>query len=164
MPELDPASDPFLEGHEAQTPPEVDAERPGGGAPDGPGWLTRVVPNLFPLVAGDAPEAELEALPDLFGASAAVGAHEVIVQSPASVQSLAQVDPAQVQRVVAMWQRRLRAHSGAAARVLLMNERARAGASQPHTHAQLVTLPTVPAAMARERERAEAYAVRTMGA
>ena len=160
---LDPSGDPFLEGHESQTPPEVDAERPGGGAADGPGWVTRVVPNKYPLVASDAPEIEPEALPELFGAVAATGAHEVIVQSPAAVQSLAEVDGAQLRRVVAMWQQRLRAHAGAPARQLFVNERPRAGASQPHSHAQLVTLGAVPAALARERERAEAYAVRTMG-
>ena len=161
---LDPADDPFLEGHEVQTPPEVDADRPAVGAADGPGWLTRVVPNRFPLVAADTPDAEPEALPELFGASAARGAHEVVIQSPAAVQSLSQVDEPQLRRVVTMWQRRLRAHTGAPARLLFVNERKRAGASQPHTHAQLVTLPTVPAALARERERAEAYAIQRQGA
>lgn len=41
---------PFCEGREDRTPPEVAAERPGGGAADGPGWLTRTVPNLYPAV------------------------------------------------------------------------------------------------------------------
>lgn len=161
---LEPSADPFLEGHEVRTPPEVDADRPGGGPADSPGWLTRVVPNKFPLLDVFAADVEPEAIPDLFGAAPAQGAHEVIIQSPRPVQSLAELDEAQLERVVAMWQRRLRAHAGAAARVVFVNERPRAGASQPHTHAQLVALPHVPAALARERERAEAYAVRTMGA
>ena len=38
-----------------------------------------------------------------------------------------------------------------------------AGASLPHTHAQLYALPFVPAAVARERERAGAYSERTAG-
>ena len=160
---LEPSADPFLEGHEDRTPPEVDADRPGGGPPDSPGWLTRVVPNKFPLVDPAATEVDREAVPDLFGAAPATGAHEVVIQSPLPVQSLAELDGAQLGRVVAMWQRRLRAHADAAARTLFVNERPRAGASQPHTHAQLVALPHVPAALARERERAEAYAVRTMG-
>lgn len=161
---LEPSADPFLEGHEDRTPPEVDADRPGGGPADSPGWVTRVVPNKFPLTGAFAAAVEPEAVPDLFGAAPARGAHEVIVQSPHAVQSLAELGLPQVERVVAMWQRRLRAHAGAAARALFVNERPRAGASQPHTHAQLVALPHVPAALARERERAEAYAVRTMGA
>jgi UDPglucose--hexose-1-phosphate uridylyltransferase len=44
-----------------------------------------------------------------------------------------------------------------------VNERREAGASLPHTHAQLYALAFVPAAIARERERATAYATRTMG-
>ncbi len=42
---IDPATDPFLPGHEDQTPPEVHAERPDGSAPDTPGWTVRVVPE-----------------------------------------------------------------------------------------------------------------------
>src|SRR5581483_2092502 len=41
---------PFCEGREDRTPPEVWAARPGGGAPDSPGWTTRAVPNLYPVL------------------------------------------------------------------------------------------------------------------
>lgn len=157
------ADDPFLEGHESQTPPELDADRPGGGAADGPGWVTRVVPNRWPLVTADAAAPPAEAQPELLGAVPARGAHEVIVQAPGPVGGLAELTPDGVARVVAMWQRRLLANQDAPARQLLVNERVEAGASQPHTHAQLVTLPFVPADLARERERAEAWWVRTMG-
>src|ERR1700716_3178246 len=50
-PEVDPESDPFAEGHEDRTPPEVYAVRPGGGAPNSPGWTVRVVPNLYPALS-----------------------------------------------------------------------------------------------------------------
>jgi UDPglucose--hexose-1-phosphate uridylyltransferase len=46
---------------------------------------------------------------------------------------------------------------------LIVNERREAGASLPHTHAQLYALDFVPAGIARERERFGAYATRTMG-
>jgi UDPglucose--hexose-1-phosphate uridylyltransferase len=46
---------------------------------------------------------------------------------------------------------------------LIVNERKEAGASLPHTHAQLYALDLVPAGVARERERFGAYAARTMG-
>ena len=52
---------PFCEGHEHLTPPEVDALRPAGSAPDTPGWSVRVVPNKFPVFEGG---------------------HEVVVHSP----------------------------------------------------------------------------------
>lgn len=161
---IDPAQDPFAEGHEDRTPPEVDADRPDGSAPDGPGWRTRVVPNRYPLVAPDAANPAPEAQTDLFGAAPATGAHEVIIQSPKPIVSLSQLTADEVEGVVAMWQRRLRAHQDAPARHLILNERPRAGASQPHSHAQLLTFPVVPAELARERERAAAYTLQTMGA
>ncbi len=46
---------------------------------------------------------------------------------------------------------------------LIVNERREAGASLPHTHAQLYALGFVPALVARERERSAAYTARTMG-
>ncbi len=157
--------DPFAEGHEDRTPPELHAVRPGGGAPDAPGWRVRVVPNLYPALspdAGGAPPAP-DAHPDLFFAEPALGAHEVIVNGPESVSSLAELAVEQVQAAVEVWRERMSAHREAAYVHLIVNERAEAGASLPHTHAQLYALPFVPAAVARERERCGAYAVRTMG-
>ena len=49
---LDPEMDPFAEGHEDRTPPEVYALRPSGGEPDTPGWTVRVVPHLYPALGG----------------------------------------------------------------------------------------------------------------
>jgi UDPglucose--hexose-1-phosphate uridylyltransferase len=57
----------------------------------------------------------------------------------------------------------MRTHADAAYVHLIVNERKEAGASLPHTHAQLYALDFVPGAIARERERFGAYATRTMG-
>jgi UDPglucose--hexose-1-phosphate uridylyltransferase len=160
---IDPERDPFLEGHEDRTPPEVWALRPGGGAPDTPGWRVRSVPNLFPAVAPDAEAPPPHPTPDLFTAQPAAGVQEVIVNAPEAVTSLADLAPEQVVTAVDGWRERMRAHAGAACVHLLVNERREGGASLPHTHAQLYALPFVPAAVARERERFGAYATRTMG-
>src|SRR5450631_1994203 len=85
---IDPERDPFAEGNEDRTPPELHALRPGGGPPDSPGWTVRVIPNLFPALG--APEAEprgdaepaQQARPELFASQPATGAHEVIVNGP----------------------------------------------------------------------------------
>jgi UDPglucose--hexose-1-phosphate uridylyltransferase len=162
---IDPESDPFADGHEDRTPPEVFAVRPGGGAPDTPGWTVRVVPNLYPALTEDAPEPAPVARPDLFGAAAARGTHEVIVNAPDPVTSLADLASEQVVAAVDVWRERVRAHAERAAYVhLIVNERREAGASLPHTHAQVYALDFVPAAVARERERFGAYAAQRMGA
>jgi UDPglucose--hexose-1-phosphate uridylyltransferase len=161
---IDPATDPFAEGHEDQTPPELYALRPAGGAPDGPGWTVRAFPNRYPALAPDAAAPAHDAQPGLFSALPARGAHEVIVNNPLPVTSLAQLSAKQVAAAVEGWRERMRAQTGAAYVHLCLNERLEAGATQPHTHAQLFALDFVPAQIAREREAFGAHAARTMGA
>ncbi|HEX8068262.1 MAG TPA: DUF4921 family protein [Thermoleophilaceae bacterium] len=175
-PPVDPETDPFAEGHEDRTPPELFALRPGGGEPNTPGWRVRVVPNLYPALAppaapGDGspaatppdPVAAGRGEPRFFGSQPAAGAHEVIVNAPQPVSSLRELDPDQVQVAMEVWRERMRTHAGAPCLHAIVNEGAAAGASLPHTHAQLYALPFVPSAVARERERFTAYAQRTDG-
>ncbi len=174
---------PFCEGSEAATPPEIEADRPDGSAPDGPGWRTRTVPNLFPALV---PEAEpgtedgptsafassadpllassRRAEPDMFVSRPAVGSHEVIVNSPRHVSSLAELDEAETAGAVAAWRRRMQAHSDSPYVQLILNQGPDSGASLEHNHAQIGAAPFVPAAVARERERFNSYRERTAGA
>ena len=155
--------DPFAEGSEAQTPPEVYAVRPDGSAPDTPGWRVRVVPNRFAALDADAAAPPRDARPDLYTAVAAAGAHEIIVNSHRPVTALAALELDELALAVEVWRARMRAHAGAACLHLFVNEGSGGGASRAHTHAQLLALDFVPALIARERERFGAYATRTMG-
>ena len=167
-PPIDPETDPFREGHEDRTPPEHYALRPGGGPADGPGWHVRVIPNLYPaLVDGQVdtsdPLGSGRGDPDLFAVRPASGSHEVIVHTPESVSSLHDLEPAALTQALDVWRERMRAHAQAPYVHLIVNEGREAGASLPHTHAQLYAIPFVPARVARERERFTAYADRTHG-
>ena len=174
---------PFCEGREDRTPPEVWARRPGGGEPDTPGWTTRSVPNLYPVIgtaAGSAasatprPETGIsspidplaasarDAEPDLFRSQLADGAHEVIVSTPEHATSLAQLSDDGLAGAVEAWRELMRAQDAAYTHVIV-NEGPLAGASLEHSHAQLYALNFVPPAVARERERSRAYHERTMG-
>lgn len=177
---------PFCEGREDRTPPEVWANRPGGGEPDAPGWLVRSVPNLYPVLAADTqtaaspgPRPEVEsgfassidplavstrgAETDHFRSQPAIGAHEVIVNGPEHATALSQLTDEQLAVAVAGWRERMRAHADSAYLHLIVNEGPLAGASLEHSHAQLYAMAFVPAAIARERERTAAYHERTMG-
>jgi UDPglucose--hexose-1-phosphate uridylyltransferase len=169
---------PFCEGREDRTPPEVWADRPGGGEPDTPGWLARSVSNLYPVLAGDAAAGGETALadsadplgassrgaePSLFASRPATGAHEVIVSAPEHATTLATLPPERLATAVAAWRERMRAHAEASYVHGIVNEGPAAGASLEHSHAQLYALDFVPAEVARERERAAAYHERTMG-
>ncbi|MGO9320287.1 MAG: DUF4921 family protein [Solirubrobacteraceae bacterium] len=166
---IDPERDPFAEGHEDRTPPELYALRPGGGPADSPGWTVRVVPNLYPALepaaqdGSRAPAPDVRGQPELFESLPATGAHEVIINGPQPVLSLAELPLEQVVAAVETWRERMRAHAASSYLQLIVNERREAGASLPHTHAQLYALDFVPAAIARERERSSAYTTRTMG-
>jgi UDPglucose--hexose-1-phosphate uridylyltransferase len=158
--------------------------RPGGGAPDTPGWKTRVVPNLYPALAGEegggtgTPGAEAGSFassgdpllasrkagePDLFSSRPATGAHEVLINSPEHVTAMAELGDEQFAAAIATWRERMRAHADASYVQLIVNEGGGAGASLEHSHAQLYAMSFVPAAVARERERAGAYSERTAG-
>jgi UDPglucose--hexose-1-phosphate uridylyltransferase len=87
----------------------------------------------------------------------------VIINAPEHVTAMAELDEEQFATAVATWRERMRAHADAAYVQLIVNEGGGAGASLEHSHAQLYALEFVPAAVARERERAGAYAERTAG-
>lgn len=125
------ATCPFCAGREARTPPEVDALRPDGSAPDTPGWTARVVPNKYPALAGR---------------------HEVIVHSPDHDTELEDLGDEALAEVLRLWQRRIAAQldAGAAAATLIVNRGAGAGASLPHPHEQLFATPIVPPAQLDE--------------
>jgi UDPglucose--hexose-1-phosphate uridylyltransferase len=135
----------------------------------------RVLPSPYPVLSDAEEPREREGvdgpppLPganpnrDLFWSAPAYGTDEVIVNSPRPVASLSRLTADEVGAAVEVWRERMREHAEAASVQLIVDERQEAGASLPHTHAQLYALPFVPAAVARERERFAAYTTRTMG-
>lgn len=103
--------------------------RPEGGPADGPGWRVRAFLNKFPAVAGEQ------------------GLHEVIVNSPRHVSSLAEMTDAELELAAEVWRARLTAIGGEGRRLwpyLFLNQGAGAGASLQHTHAQAVGLAFAP--------------------
>jgi UDPglucose--hexose-1-phosphate uridylyltransferase len=132
---------PFCRGHEQLTPPEVDALRPDGSAPDTPGWTVRVVPNKFPAFEGG---------------------HEVVVHSPRHDLPLHAQPLDEVTDVVAMYQRRVAAlcAGGAAAVTVILNHGRAAGASLAHPHSQIFATPIVPPVLVSELEQFARYRVK----
>lgn len=133
---VDDARDcPFCEGHEALTPPEVDAFAAHERAPDTPGWTIRVVPNKYPALPG----------------------HEVVVHGPSHTVAVVDTVPGVLEQALRMWGRRREVHRALGAAVLLagINEGAGAGASLPHSHSQLVPFAEAPPDQVR---RGEAFA------
>ncbi|GAB4243698.1 MAG: galactose-1-phosphate uridylyltransferase [Candidatus Methylacidiphilales bacterium] len=156
--EVDAEQDPFAEGNERFTPPEVYAVRPGGGPANGPGWKVRVVPNRYPAlrVEGDLDKEGVGFYDKMNG----IGAHEVIIETPhpgEQLEDLALVDFVQVLKA---WQARmLDLAQDLRFRYLQVfkNFGPLAGATLPHAHSQLVALPVTPLALKEKLRAAQAH-------
>jgi UDPglucose--hexose-1-phosphate uridylyltransferase len=146
---------PFCEGREEMTPPEISAYREPDSRPNGPGWRVRTVPNKYPAlqVEGDV-DRRGDGIYDVMNG---LGAHEVILESPAHVASLTDLDRRRVQEVLWMYRDRmvdLKRDRRLVYGLIFKNVGAAAGASLEHTHSQLICTPIVPKTVSEEMARA----------
>lgn len=142
---------PFCPGHEAYTPSEVLAYRPAGGAANGPGWSTRVVPNKFPALQV---EGELDRRGEgIYDRMNGIGAHEVIIESPDHTKELSELSVEEIERVLLAARERMRdLRNDMRLRYILVfkNHGEAAGASLEHGHAQLIATPIIPMVVQEE--------------
>jgi UDPglucose--hexose-1-phosphate uridylyltransferase len=139
------ALDPFAEGNERLTPPEVFALRKEKTKPNEPGWRVRVVPNRYPALRI---EGQLEAAPEgLYDRVTGIGAHEVIIETPQLKTALEDLSISGMAEVFATYRERildLDKDSRFQHIYIFKNFGPSAGASLAHAHSQLVALPVVP--------------------
>jgi UDPglucose--hexose-1-phosphate uridylyltransferase len=135
---------PFCGGNERTTPPEILAYR-AGGAPNGPGWRLRVVPNKFPALQI---EGDLDKRGEgMFDKMNGVGAHEVIIESPDHNATLANIPQKAMEEVLVAYRDRmedLKKDKRFQYTLIFKNEGLTAGATLEHTHSQIIALPVVP--------------------
>ena len=148
---------PFCPGNENRTTPEVLAFRPVGG-PNEPGWTTRVIPNKFPALRV---EGDFDREPDgLYDRMNGLGAHEVIIDCPEHVVSLAETHDSNIANVFWAFRERvmdLKKDVRLRYALLFKNHGEPAGASLEHTHSQLIALPVIPKRVHEELEGAKQY-------
>lgn len=150
-------ADPFAEGNEDLTTPEVHAIRAAGSVPNGPGWQVRVVPNMYPAVhtgefAGSV-DISASVLPG-------TGVHDVIIECPHNESNLSRLSHENVRDVLTVYRDRLRqlkqdprlAHA-----TIFKNQGAEAGASVHHSHSQLIATSLVPVSIQEELTAAKQY-------
>ena len=149
---------PFCPGSEDKTPPEVYAVRANGEAPNGGGWTVRVVPNKFPALQI---EGSLDRRGEgLYDKMNGVGAHEVVIESPAHDQDLADLPLEHIEQVLLAYRERvLDLHRDRRIRYVLIfkNHGDQAGATLEHTHTQLIATPIIPKSIQEELEGARRY-------
>lgn len=150
--------DPFAEGNEAATPPEVLAYRNAGTKANGQGWRVRIVPNQFPAVSrhgGHETHSQ-----GLYTTAGAWGIHDVIVECPHSESNLSRLSVENVREVFRAYRDRmldLKSDSRIAHISVFKNQGQAAGASVRHSHSQLIATPIVPPLIQEEMARALEY-------
>lgn len=148
---------PFCSGNEEKTPPEVLTFRTEGlmGAN---GWSLRVVPNKFPAlrVEGDL-DRQGEGIYDRMNG---IGAHEVVIETPDHMATLATMNERQVAELIWAFRDRvidLKRDRRLRYVMLFKNHGEPAGASLEHTHSQIIALPVVPKRVQEELDGARKY-------
>lgn len=149
---------PFCAGNEAKTPPEILAFRPGGNGANGPGWTVRVVPNKFPALRV---EGELDRQADgIFDRMNGVGAHEVVIETPEHMHTLATMPEKRIEDMLYAVRDRLvdlKRDMRLKYALVFKNHGTAAGATQEHPHSQIIALPIVPRSIVEELKGAREY-------
>lgn len=149
---------PFCYGNEKMTPPEIQAFRDHGSVANTRGWQVRVVPNKFPALQI---EGELDKHGDgIYDYSNGIGAHEVIIETPQHTQDLADLESAQIEKILQMFcLRSLDLQKDTRFKYILIfkNYGSAAGASLDHDHAQLIALPMIPKSVLEELKGSANY-------
>lgn len=148
---------PFCPGNEDKTPPEVLAYSTEGLRGNSR-WSLRVVPNKFPAlrVEGDL-DRQGEGLYDRMNG---VGAHEVVIESPDHMKTLADMEERQVAELIWAFRDRvvdLKKDRRLRFVMLFKNHGEGAGASLEHPHSQIIALPVVPKRVQEELDGARKY-------
>jgi UDPglucose--hexose-1-phosphate uridylyltransferase len=150
--------DPFLEGNEDATPPEILAYRNPGTQPNKPGWRVRVVPNKFPALAV---EGQLGKRGNgMYDMMSGIGAHEVIIECPQRLTNMSRLSVDNVREVLWVYRDRLvdlKRDSRLVHGLIFKNKGAQAGATLDHAHSQLIVTPVVPINIQEEMDGAEMY-------
>jgi UDPglucose--hexose-1-phosphate uridylyltransferase len=148
----------FCPGNESKTPPEILAGRGPDSAPNTPGWSFRVVPNKFPALRI---EGEMEPSGEgLYDRMNGVGAHEVVLESPDHVATLATLPVDTVADVLLAYRDRvldLKKDPRFEYILVFKNHGAAAGASLEHPHSQLIATPIIPIMVLEELKGAAEY-------
>ncbi|MCA9054535.1 MAG: galactose-1-phosphate uridylyltransferase [Planctomycetaceae bacterium] len=150
--------DPFLEGNEDATPPEILAYRDSHSQANRPGWRVRVVPNKFPALNVDG---QLKKRANgMYDVMAGIGAHEVIIECPQRETNMSRLSVDNVREVLWVYRDRLvdlKRDSRLLHGLVFKNKGAAAGATVDHSHSQLIVSPVVPINIVEEMEGSELY-------
>ena len=131
---------------------------PPAPRPTDPAGQARVIPNKYPALSIEG-EPERRGV-GLYDRMRGIGAHEVVIEHPSHTLHLADMEGAHLEKVLWLYQERLRDLSrDARFKYLLVfkNHGAAAGATLDHPHTQIIGTPVTPRAISVELESARQH-------
>lgn len=138
---------PFCPGNEAATQPAIYT------TPESEQWQVRVFANQYPALTV---ETHLQKYPvDIYDSMTGTGAHEIIIQTPKHNQHYAEFSLEQLGSLLRSYQVRLQDLKKDTRLLYLQifsNKGLEAGATQEHSHAQLLATPIIPPQIQREQD------------
>ncbi|MFH1062329.1 MAG: galactose-1-phosphate uridylyltransferase [Candidatus Omnitrophota bacterium] len=149
----------FCQGHEAETPDEIYAVRKLNPKPNQSGWNVRVIPNPKPLMQtqGDLGRRGI----GMFDVMNAIGAHELILETPEHIANIADLGVEQINDVFKVYAQRMQAlEKDPRIKYVLISKNYGivAGASPTkHSRTQLIALPVNPKRVKEELAGARRY-------
>ncbi len=128
---------PFCPGHENMTPNETFSLKDDKG-----NWYVRVVPNKYPFfhIEGDF-DKRAEGMYDIMEA---IGAHEIVIESPDHQQSLSTMEPKQIEGIITAYKERiidLEKDLRFQQFLILKNY---PGIFNQHPHSHIIAMPVIP--------------------
>ena len=156
QPEHDPNC-PFCPGNEEDTPPEILRVPAGAEA-----WRVRVIPNKYPALVSGADAGRTSTDDD--ERLAAVGPHEVIIESERHNRRFQELTDPELLDVLRAYRSRFAAATAQRSVrhvMLFRNQGPMANATLAHPHAQLVGLPVVPPLVEDALRRSRAFRAET---
>ena len=134
---------PYCPGAEAASGPEIAAYRKDGSAPNTPGWMVRVVAERDPYFRIED-ELVREGV-GMFDMITPRGASELIVESPRHDDTLATMDPEQLEDVLWMYRDRLLdlKRDSQIRDILVSRRHKKPGVSHHHPYSRVTAIPIV---------------------
>lgn len=142
---------PFCPGNEALNPREIAAER------DSSAWSVRVTPDKRPLLRVEGELARRGA--GMFDVMNAIGAHELVSDTPEHTHAWADFAPAQMIRLLMMYRARVRdlARDRRFRHALVLKNHGAAWSHYAHAHSHVLATPFVPKRLEEELAGARDY-------
>jgi UDPglucose--hexose-1-phosphate uridylyltransferase len=128
---------PFCPGHEAMTPRETFMLSGEGGR-----WAVRVIPNKFPFFHI---EGEFDRRPEgMYDVMGAIGAHEIVVETPGHQQNFASMDTQQIEKILRAYRERLKDLEKDRRFQQFLILKNYPGVFNRHPHSHIIAMPVIP--------------------